>query len=92
MIVLVLIVEAPPVVKGGPGLPCPASGVVSPTYPTVLSAGDPAAPGLDVEAIPPAQPAVADTDDSPVSASTRSDDSVYNVLDIDPTHVGGMRT
>ena len=90
--VLAQIVEAPPVVQSGPCLPCPSGGVVPPTRRTVLSAGDSAAAGLDIEAIPPSQPAVAGTDGSPVSASTGFDDSVYNVLDIDPTNVEGMRT
>ena len=88
--VLAQIVEAPPVVQSGPCLPCPSGGVVPPTYPTVLSAGDSAAAGLDVEAIPPALPAVAGTDGSSVSSSTGSDDAVCDVLDIGPTHIEGM--
>ena len=89
--VLVQIVEAPPVVQSGPCLPCPSGGVVPPTRPTVLGAGDPAAAGLDAEAIPPSPPAVDGTDGGPVSSSTASDDSVCDFLDIDPTHVEGMR-
>ena len=39
LLVLAHIVEAPPVVRGGPGLPRPTDGVVPPACQTVLGAG-----------------------------------------------------
>ena len=77
-------------VQGGPGLPYPTVGVVPPARPNVFGTGDPAAAGLDAKAISPAPPAVTGTDGGPVSLSTSSDDSVCDVLDIDPANVEGM--
>ena len=71
--------------------PDPAVGDVAPARPPLLGAADPAADGDDAESIPPAPPAVAVDDGGPVSSSTGSDESINDMLHIDPMTPDGRR-
>ena len=72
-------------------VPDPGGGDVAPAGPPMLGAADPAADGDDAESIQPAPPAVAGDDDGSVSSSTVSDDSINDMLYIDPMTPDGRR-